>query len=1225
MSSRAPGADSGLASRQATLILSALIALGVLLRLVVFRGQGFPSDVGTFMAWAERMVALGPGGFYAPGYFSDYPPAFLYVLWLAGAAFDGEALRLAVKLLSVPADIAIAVFVARLVTPAGGPRLGALAGGIWMAQPGVILAGPFWGQVDAWGALPFLGALVAAGRGRWALAGALAGVAGMVKPQFGLVALVVAGAAAIELVQTRRWRPLALVAGSGLGVALALAIPFRMTPGAYVDLVREAAETYPYTSLYAFNVWSVFGDFWKPDAGFFVIGGALLALGLAGSLLPLWRRRDVAAFLAAGAFAAMAFYFLPTRAHERYLFPAFALILPFAVLRPRVRLPYAVLSVAFFVTLYFAFTRYPFTEVAAPALIEATLFGRAGQIALALVMMVSAAAVAWYLARGEARLRPVPGLDSVGDVRPPARTWRLPAGLRLGYAPTRRDVALALLVALAVIATRGYRLDHPRDMYFDEVYHARTAFELVAQREPYEWTHPHLAKEIMAVGILAFGGDRVEATVPPPTGPEPVTAFAVSNTGQRAYGFADGSVRLEPVASFRPDGPLTGPIRALAFEGERLFVLTGRSVDQVSVSGTEGGPRVDHGGSPPTSFAVVGGRAVVGTQDDLRILEVVPDAEPVVLDIPVAALTAKPGSSEVYVADPTGAIHVVDVTTGRETGSPLMGGPPVSALAYARGPDRVIGAELGAGTLVWYEPAEGGSGGGSYGGSVSLRNPRTADVAGDVRALALVPRSQLLYALTERGVVVVEPHGMSPFAAVPASGTMLGIDGTGDEVLVAGEGATERIPTGRHALAWRIPGVAFAAVLAFFVVLLARRLFASPVAPAIAGAVVLLDGSMFAQARIGMNDVYVATFIVMGWYFVVAAHRPRRSAYLDLLVAGVCFGLALASKWVAAYALAGLALFTLGTTAVAWARGRPGTGGPFDLLAGPVARWPARPALRLPLRPLILLAFFAALPAAVYLGAYLPWFGGPTLPFGWNLVELTQQMYWYHSGLTAPHPAGSPWWSWPLVLKPVYWYLGSPGGGQTAVIYDAGNVVLFWGGLAAVVWAAIAAWRARSVPLAFLLFALLIQYVPWIPISRVLFFYHFFTALPFYLLILAAALAAMWERGRAPFVSTYLAIAAGAFLFFYPFVSGQPLAADQAAVFFVLPTWQYECQFYPAFRCETAFGGDIPLAAAAGRVAVALGAALLVLAGMTLLLRDGQRDRLRAWAARLVPRRAERS
>ena len=85
------------ADRRAKLAIAGVIVLGVLLRLLVLRSPGFPSDVGTFQAWAERIVELGPFRFYEPGYFSDYPPGYLYVLWLLGALFDGELLRLAVK------------------------------------------------------------------------------------------------------------------------------------------------------------------------------------------------------------------------------------------------------------------------------------------------------------------------------------------------------------------------------------------------------------------------------------------------------------------------------------------------------------------------------------------------------------------------------------------------------------------------------------------------------------------------------------------------------------------------------------------------------------------------------------------------------------------------------------------------------------------------------------------------------------------------------------------------------------------------------------------------------------------------------------------------------------------------------------------------------------------------------------------------------------------------
>jgi hypothetical protein len=188
----------------------------------------------------------------------------------------------------------------------------------------------------------------------------------------------------------------------------------------------------------------------------------------------------------------------------------------------------------------------------------------------------------------------------------------------------------------------------------------------------------------------------------------------------------------------------------------------------------------------------------------------------------------------------------------------------------------------------------------------------------------------------------------------------------------------------------------------------------------------------------------------------------------------------------------------------------------------------------------------------------------------------------------------------------VYWYFGASDNGSNAYIYDAGNIVLFWGALVATVWCAIAALRARSVGLAFVVFALLVQYVAWIPISRVLFFYHFFTALPFYLLALACGLGYLWETGRVWRVVGYLALAAAAFVYFYPFVSGQPVPGSQAAMFFILPTWQYDCQFYPTLVCPLNAPSDVPLAAVALRIGAA-GALAALAAAAFFILRSPER------------------
>jgi dolichyl-phosphate-mannose-protein mannosyltransferase len=1176
--------EQGRGERRARLMVAGVIAVGVIVRLLAVRAQGFSTDVGTFQAWAERLAQIGPGRFYEPGYFSDYPPAFLYVLWLLGGLFDGEFLRLAVKAISIPADIGIAILAARVVWRGAGRTAGIAAAAIWSLQPGAIFAGPYWGQVDAVGTLPLFGSLVAAGSRRWWLAGALAALAALVKPQFGIGLIVIVAAAAFEFIREARWRAVAETVGAAVATAYVLCVPFwgfdpTRIATELVQLVRSASETYPYTSLYAFNGWSVFFDFWKPDNDLVFAGGVLLVAGLVLSAVPLWWRRDTAMLLACAVVAGLAFYFLPTRAHERYLFPVFALALPLAATRGRVLLPYVVLSLAFALSLYYAFTRYQqYVDLRVPEIVEATLFSRNGQIAIALVMIGAAAYLWWRLVRGDARVENDQGWALPRIVSPGERRWALPAGLGPGRLPTRRDVTAAVLVALAVLATRGYRLDWPRDMYFDEVYHARTAFELLAQREPYEWTHPHLAKEIMALGILAFGDDRVVGHEPAPPQGSP-SAFVIGNDGTRAW-VADGSeIVVQPRGGPATSRAIAVDAKALAIQGDRVVAMTDDALVVVpfaDVPSNTALQRIQLPFAGARSLALAGDRVVVGGPASLAIYATL-DAAPVVIATPTVALTAKTDGSEIYALDPQGIVHVVSAETAQET-RVLTGGRPGTAIAYALGPNRLFVARADAAMLDVYELETGSH------DAVPLANARTGTFSSGATALAVVPRTDFLYALDEGRIVVVETHGTSPYASIPVSGSLLGVDGEGDKLVIAGANGSDLIETGRHALAWRIPGVLFAAVLAFFLVLLARRLFASAVVPALVGLAVILDGSMFAQARIGMNDIYVGTLIVAGWYFVVAAHRPRRSAIVDILIAGVLFGLALASKWAGAYTLAGLLVASLAVTARAYERGRPGTGGPLDLFA------------RRGLNALVLFVSFAVIPAAIYLASYVRWFGGPTIPYGWTLIELTQQMYWYHSSLTAPHPAGSPWWSWPFVLKPVYWYFGASSGGDNAYIYDAGNVVLFWGGLVAFGWCAVAAIRARSVPLAFVVFAGLVQYVPWIPIGRVLFFYHFFTVLPFYLLALAAGLAYLWESGRVRVVIGFLAVAAAAFAYFYPFISAQPFPGAQAGMFFILPTWTYECTFYPTFVCNPTIGSSFSFVALAGRLALALAVAATVAA-----------------------------
>ncbi len=95
----------------------------------------------------------------------------------------------------------------------------------------------------------------------------------------------------------------------------------------------------------------------------------------------------------------------------------------------------------------------------------------------------------------------------------------------------RLDLLLVIGLVLFAFAFRLWRLDEPRSMHFDEVYHARSATEWLAdwqegwKRDTYEWTHPMLAKYLIAAGIVFADPNKVVGSTDLE---QPAAAMAVS-------------------------------------------------------------------------------------------------------------------------------------------------------------------------------------------------------------------------------------------------------------------------------------------------------------------------------------------------------------------------------------------------------------------------------------------------------------------------------------------------------------------------------------------------------------------------------------------------------------------------------------------------------------------------------------------------------------------------
>src|SRR5207247_8175296 len=97
--------------------LGAMFALALRVRLLIAPHAGFYGDLRLFGGWAQRLADVGTHEFYAPGQFADYPPGYLYVLWLTSkiSATPGYLL---LKLPALVGDLALAwiagTFAARL-------------------------------------------------------------------------------------------------------------------------------------------------------------------------------------------------------------------------------------------------------------------------------------------------------------------------------------------------------------------------------------------------------------------------------------------------------------------------------------------------------------------------------------------------------------------------------------------------------------------------------------------------------------------------------------------------------------------------------------------------------------------------------------------------------------------------------------------------------------------------------------------------------------------------------------------------------------------------------------------------------------------------------------------------------------------------------------------------------------------------------------------------------
>ncbi|QNE18659.1 phospholipid carrier-dependent glycosyltransferase [Kribbella qitaiheensis] len=358
---------------------------------------------------------------------------------------------------------------------------------------------------------------------------------------------------------------------------------------------------------------------------------------------------------------------------------------------------------------------------------------------------------------------------------------------------------------------------------------------------------------------------------------------------------------------------------------------------------------------------------------------------------------------------------------------------------------------------------------------------------------------------------------------------------------------------GMNTFGWRFMPALFGTLTVLLLIRVVRRMTRSTLIGCIAGVLLAVDGLHFVMSRVALLDIFLAFWLVAAISCLVADRDWSRRRLADSvdrmtegkigrwmlirpwrLAAGVCFGLALGTKWSAVWVMAGFGLL-----AFAWDLGAR------RMIGVRHAFWKSALVDGLP-------AFLSIVLVAVvtYTATWTGWllhdnaydhdYASKNPAHGVmkivpddfrSLIHYHQEVLAFHTGdyiRNATHPYQSHPAGWPIIARPIGFDAindikpGQPGcntkNGENclSVISAVGTPLLWWGGALAllaglVLWIAQRDWRFGVAVMGYVT-----CWVPWFAFDdRPIFFFYAVTMIPFTVIALSLVLGKILGPARA--------------------------------------------------------------------------------------------------------------
>ena len=293
------------------------------------------------------------------------------------------------------------------------------------------------------------------------------------------------------------------------------------------------------------------------------------------------------------------------------------------------------------------------------------------------------------------------------------------------------------------------------------------------------------------------------------------------------------------------------------------------------------------------------------------------------------------------------------------------------------------------------------------------------------------------------------------------------------------------------------------------------------------------DFMHFTQTRIATIDVFVVFFIIGMYYFMYCYYSEShtnenlKNNWKTLALAGLFMGFAISCKWTGAYAAVGLAiLFFVSLYKKDWKTKR---------FMKTIA---------------VCCLFFIVTPFLIYILCYIPVVRHEGAGLLERMWKDQSAMLSYHKGVHSEHPYSSLFYQWPIVYRPILYYVRSAGGNVGESISSFGNPLIWWSGIPAFFYMVYALIKKKSETAFFLVVAYLAQYLPWIFVGRTVFIYHYFPSVPFVILMIGYVMNDLVKKNEKikKWCFVFVALSVLLFVLFYPVLSGYPVDKEYVRV-----------------------------------------------------------------------------